>query len=154
MTTIHEVNTGAARDADRVRIQTADFSVAAEMAQIQTTSRRIGGIVTFLGTARDFSAGRAVEQIEFEHYSGMAETRLSEIRRQAMADFDILDVTIIHRTGRILPGENIVLIVVAAPHRKAAFAACEWCIDTLKQTAPIWKRETTPDGLVWVEPHA
>jgi len=153
VTTIRETNPDVVRDTGRVRIQTADFSVAEEIARLQATSLGIGGIVTFLGTARDFSAGRTVERIEFEHYPGMAEARLSEIRRQAMADFEIIDMTILHRTGRILPGENIVLIVVAAAHRKAAFAACEWCIDLLKRTVPIWKQETTPDGVVWVEPH-
>ena len=154
MTTICETTHDTARNAGRVRIQTADFNVAEEIAQLQATSRRIGGIVTFVGTARDFSSGRAVEQIDFEHYPGMAEARLLEIRAQGMTDFDIIDMTIIHRTGRILPGENIVLVVVAASHRKAAFAACEWCIDLLKRTTPIWKQETTPDGTVWVEPHA
>jgi len=154
VTTIPETTRDAVHGPCRVRIQTADFSVAEEIAQLQVTSRRIGCIVTFLGTARDFSAGRAIDQIDFEHYPGMAEARLSEIRQQAMANFDIIDMTILHRTGRILPGENIVLIVVAASHRKAAFAACEWGIDLLKRTVPIWKQETTPDGTVWVETHA
>jgi len=83
----------------------------------------------------------------------MAEKRLAEIRDQALKDYDIIEVTIIHRVGEISIGENIVLIVVGAEHRKDAFRACSWCIDELKRITPIWKKETTPEGIVWVEEH-
>lgn len=136
-----------------IRIQTEDFSVQEEMDRIAKVSQRIGGIVTFLGTARDFSRGKDINRIDFEHYPGMAEKKLNEIRKQALADFDLIEVSIIHRVGSIEIGENIVLIVVAAQHRKDAFKACSWCIDELKRITPIWKREETPGGEVWVVEH-
>ncbi len=136
-----------------VRIQEEDFSVEEEIERLKERSKRIGGIVTFLGTARDFSQGHDVQRIDFEHYPGMAEKKLNEIREKALADFNVLEVAIVHRVGRIEIGENIVLIVVAAEHRKDAFRACSWCIDELKRITPIWKKETTPQGDVWVAEH-
>jgi molybdopterin synthase catalytic subunit len=136
-----------------IRIQEADFSIEDEVNRIKERSKRIGGIVTFLGTARDFSKGKDIQRIDFEYYQGMAEKKLNEIRERALADYDILEVSIIHRVGRIEIGDNIVLIVVAAQHRKDAFRACEWCIDELKRITPIWKREETHEGEVWVVEH-
>ena len=138
---------------DRIRVQTEDFSVEEETNKVKNSSKRIGGIVTFLGTARDFSKGRDIHKIDFEHYPGMAQKRLAEIREQALKDYDIIEVSIIHRVGEIPIGDNIVLIVVGAEHRKDAFRACSWCIDELKRITPIWKKETTPQGEVWVEEH-
>jgi len=138
---------------ERVRIQEEDFSVEEETRKIKESSKRVGGVVSFLGTARDFSKGRDINKIDFEYYPGMAEKKLSEIREQALRDYDIIDLSIIHRVGPIQIGENIVLIVVGAEHRKDAFRACSWCIDELKRITPIWKKETTPQGEVWVEEH-
>lgn len=136
-----------------IRIQVEDFSIEEEVNRIKERSPRIGGIVTFLGTARDFSKGKDIQRIDFEYYQGMAEKKLNEIRERALADYDIIEVSIIHRVGRIEIGDNIVLIVVAAQHRKDAFKACEWCIDELKRITPIWKREETSQGEVWVVEH-
>ena len=136
-----------------IRIQEADFSIEEEVNRIKERSKRIGGIVTFLGTARDFSKGKDIQRIDFEYYQGMAERKLNEIRERALADYDIIEVSIIHRVGRIEIGDNIVLVVVAAQHRKDAFKACEWCIDELKRITPIWKREETHEGEVWVVEH-
>lgn len=138
---------------DYIRVQTEDFSVEDETIKLRDTSKRIGGIVTFLGTARDFSKGQEINKMDFEHYPGMAEKRLGEIRDQALKDYDIIEVTIIHRVGEIAVGDNIVLIIVGAEHRQDAFRACSWCIDELKRITPIWKKETTPTGIVWVEEH-
>lgn len=138
---------------ERIRIQEEDFSVEEETIKVREASRRIGGIVSFLGTARDFSKGQEIHKIDFEHYPGMAEKKLAEIREQALKDFDIIEVSIIHRVGERSIGENIVLIVVGAEHRQDAFRACSWCIDELKRITPIWKKETTPKGVVWVEEH-
>jgi len=138
---------------DYIRIQTKDFSVEDETIKLRDTSKRIGGIVSFLGTARDFSKGQEITKMDFEHYPGMAEKRLGEIRDQALKDYDIIEVTLIHRVGEIAVGENIVLIIVGAEHRQDAFRACSWCIDELKRITPIWKKETTPKGIVWVEEH-
>lgn len=136
-----------------VRVQPEPFSSDAEVERIKRTSPSIGGIVTFIGTTRDISRGASVAKLEFEHYPGMAEKKLSEIRERAIRDFDLIDATIIHRVGTLPVGENIVLIVTAAEHRDESFRACRFCIDELKRITPIWKKETTPDGVVWVEEH-
>ena len=136
-----------------VRVQRENFSVEEEMNRVRARSKRIGGVVTFLGTARDFSQGRDVSSITFEHYEGMAQKTLRDIRERALQDFEVIEVLILHRHGEIAIGENIVLIVVGAEHRADAFKACKWCIDELKQISPIWKREQTPEGDVWVEQH-
>jgi len=140
-------------DALFVRVQREDFSVDAEINRVRGRSKRIGGISIFLGTARDRSRGRDVDSITFEHYEGMAQKKLREIRERALKDFDIIEVAILHRYGEIGIGENIVLIVVGAEHRAEAFRACKWAIDELKQITPIWKLEHTPEGEVWVEEH-
>jgi molybdopterin synthase catalytic subunit/molybdopterin converting factor small subunit len=140
-------------DARFVRVQQEDFSVDAEINLVRGRSKRIGGISIFLGTARDRSKGRDVVSITFEHYEGMAQRKLREIRERAMKDFDIIEVAILHRYGEIRIGDNIVLIVVGAEHRSEAFRACQWAIDELKRITPIWKLEYTPEGEVWVEEH-
>ena len=139
--------------AQLVRVQREDFSVDTEINRVRACSKRIGGISIFLGTARDRSKGREVDSMTFEHYEGMAQTKLREIREQALKDFDIIEVAILHRYGEIGIGENIVLIVVGAEHRADAFRACEWAIAELKRITPIWKLEHTPEGEVWVEEH-
>ena len=136
-----------------VRVQREDFSVDAEINRVRGRSKRIGGISIFLGTARDRSKGRDVDSITFEHYEGMAQKKLREIRERALKDFDIIELLILHRYGEISIGENIVLIVAGAEHRAEAFRACTWAIDELKQITPIWKLEHTPKGEVWVEEH-
>ena len=139
--------------AGQVRIQRESFSLDREVELLKQSSSTIGGIVTFLGTTRDLSRGKAVSKLEFEHYPGMAEKKLSGIRERAIREYGVIDVTIIHRVGTIPVGENIVLIAVASAHRDEAFRACRFCIDELKRVTPIWKKETTPDGEVWVDEH-
>ena len=134
-----------------VRIQQEDFVVTDEIEAIKKASRNIGGIVTFLGTGRELSKGENISQLNFEHYPKMAEKKLEEIRIKAIKDYGIIEMTIIHRIGEIDISENIVLIVAASAHRKEAFKACEWAISELKRTTPIWKRETTSSGEVWVQ---
>jgi molybdopterin synthase catalytic subunit len=136
-----------------VRVQRENFSIDREIDRVKSRSKRIGGIATFLGIARDRSKGRDVDSITFEHYEGMAEKKLREIRERGLKDFDILELLIIHRYGEITIGENIVLIIAGAEHRAEAFRACEWAISELKQITPIWKLEHTPEGEVWVEEH-
>jgi len=138
---------------DSIRIQQDDFSIEAEVNALRANSKRIGGIATFLGCARDFSEGRNVFSIEFEQYAGMAEKALFALRDEALVRFDIIEARIIHRVTTVHAGDQIVLIVVGAEHRKAAFEACEWLIDELKKRVPIWKKETTPDGKSWVTEH-
>jgi molybdopterin synthase catalytic subunit len=130
----------------KIRIQKEDFVVSDEIEAIKKVSPNIGGIVTFLGTGREQSKGETISELNFEHYPQMAEKKLEEIRQQAIVDYKIIDMSIIHRIG-----ENIVLIVAAGEHRKEAFLACEWAIAELKRITPIWKRETTTNGEVWVQ---
>lgn len=137
-----------------VRIQEEDFSVDREIKKVKSVSKRIGGIVTFLGTARDFSKGKEIKKLVFEHYSDMAIEKMEELRESALEKFDVIEVSLVHRTGEIEVGENIVLIIVAAEHRKDAFSACIWLIDELKKVVPIWKKEITAEGEIWVEERA
>ena len=134
-----------------VRIQHENFVVTDEIEAIKKVSRNIGGITTFLGTGRELSKGENISKLDFEHYPKMAEKKLEEIRIQAIKDYGIIEMIIVHRIGEIDIGENIVLIVAAGEHRKETFKACEWAIAELKRTTPIWKRETTSTGKVWVQ---
>lgn len=112
-----------------------------------------GGIVTFTGTVRDSTKDRRVRYLEFEAYEKMAVSEMRKICEAALQKFDIRAVSMHHRTGMLQIGEIAVVISVAAPHRKAAFVACEYAIDTLKETVPIWKKEVFQDGEIWVSAH-
>lgn len=136
-----------------VRVQRGPFSIDEEVTGLKKSSTSIGAVVTFLGTTRDISRGKGVSKLDFEHYPGMAEKKLGEIRERALREYGVIDVTIIHRVGTLPVGEDIVLIAVAAGHRDEAFKACRFCIDELKRITPIWKLETTSEGEVWVEEH-
>ena len=133
------------------RIQEADFSLDEEVARVKQSSKRIGGIAVFLGTAREFSKDHEVRKLSLEQYAGMAEKKIREIREAALKRFPIIEVSMIHRIGELSVGDNIVLIIVGAEHRSQAFEACRWCIDELKRTVPLWKKEVTPGGEIWVE---
>ncbi|MBX3581549.1 MAG: molybdenum cofactor biosynthesis protein MoaE [Rhizobiaceae bacterium] len=127
-----------------VRIQAHDFDVAAEIASLQQGRRDIGAIVTFSGICRDESG--ALEALEIEHYPGMAEAEIGRIAAQATERWPIEALVAIHRHGMIRPGENIVLVVAASRHRRAAFEAAEFLMDYLKSRAPFWKKEYRRDG--------
>lgn len=136
-----------------VRIQEADFSQDEEIKALKAGSKRMGGIATFLGCARDFSEGRDVSEISFDAYGPMALSEMNRLRSEAIAQFGLLDARIVHRIGTVQGGENIVFIAAGAEHRAAALDACRWMIDELKQRVPIWKKEITPQGEAWVTPH-
>jgi molybdopterin synthase catalytic subunit len=138
---------------DRTRIQREPFDVGAELARVKAASLRIGGVVLFVGAVRDFSQGHGVTKILFEHFPGMAEAKLAELREAAIGRFGLIDLVIVHRSGELAPGDDIVLVAAAAEHRAAAFDGCSWCIDELKRSVPIWKKEHAPDGAVWLEAH-
>ena len=138
---------------ESVRIQLADFSVEQELLTLRASSKRMGGIATFIGCARDFSEGREVSEISFEAYGNMALAAMQELRLEAIAKFALLEARIVHRIGSIAAGEQIVLIATGAEHRAPALQACEWLIDELKQRVPIWKKECTPQGDAWVTNH-
>ena len=116
-------------------------------------SPQAGGIDVFIGTVRDSTRGKKVVQLEFEAYEPMAISEMNKLAIQAMEKFPLQNVVIHHRTGLLSVGEIPVIIAVAAAHRAAAFDACRFLIDTLKQTVPIWKKEVFEDGEVWVAAH-
>lgn len=138
---------------EAVRIQTEDFSQDEEIAALKAGSKRMGGIATFLGCARDFSEGREVSEISFDAYGSMAMSEMNKLRSEAIAKFSLLEARIVHRIGTVKGGDNIVFIAAGAEHRAAAFEACRWMIDELKQRVPIWKKEITPQGDSWVTQH-
>ena len=109
-----------------------------------------GGVVTFLGTTRDQTAGRRVLYLEYEAYQEMAEKMLSRITEEIRERWGVGDVSIAHRFGRLEIGEVSLVIAVASPHRDEAFAACQYAVDRIKQNVPIWKKEVFEDGEVWV----
>jgi molybdopterin synthase catalytic subunit len=138
---------------DAVRIQREDFSQDEEIGALRAASKRIGGIATFTGCARDFSEGREVTQISFDAYGSMALAEMNRLRDEAIARFGLLDARIVHRVGVVGAGEQIVFIAAGAEHRAPALQACHWLIDELKRRVPIWKKEITPQGDAWVTPH-
>lgn len=109
-----------------------------------------GGVVSFVGAVRDSTRGRRVVRLEYEAYPQMAESEIAAIVRLAKERFGEVEIDVVHRIGTLLPGEVAVVIVARAPHRGAAFDACRFAIDTLKQTVPIWKKEVYEDGEVWI----
>lgn len=131
-----------------VRVQEADFDPGAAIAALAAGRQDIGGIATFVGLVRGGPGD--VAAMTLEHYPGMTERQLAAIEDEARRRFAVDDVLIIHRFGRLLPGDRIVFVGVAAAHRAAAFAACEFLIDWLKTRAPFWKREEGPAGEHWV----
>ncbi|XLZ70829.1 molybdopterin synthase catalytic subunit MoaE [Massilia sp. SR12] len=134
-----------------VRIQTEDFDLSQEMAQLRAGKARVGAIVSFVGTVRDLNEGAAVAEMELEHYPGMTEQAIQAIIEQAKARWPIFGALVIHRVGPLKPMDQIVLVAVTSPHRGEAFAACEFIIDYLKTEAPFWKKEQTPEGARWVD---
>ena len=138
---------------DAVRIQLEDFSQDEEIAALRASSKRMGGIATFIGCARDFSEGREVTQISFDAYGSMAVGEMNKLRDEATKKFALLGVRIVHRVGVVGAGEQRVFVASGAEHRAPALLACQWLIDELKQRVPIWKKEITPQGEAWLTPH-
>ncbi|TIQ34427.1 MAG: molybdenum cofactor biosynthesis protein MoaE [Mesorhizobium sp.] len=134
-----------------IRVQREDFDVAAEIATLTKGRADIGAVVTFSGLCRD-EAG-ALAALELEHYPGMAEAEIGRIAAEAIERWPLQGLTVIHRHGKIAPGENIVLVVAASAHRQAAFEAANFLMDYLKSRAPFWKKEHRADGSEggWVE---
>ncbi|HEV7982235.1 MAG TPA: molybdenum cofactor biosynthesis protein MoaE [Xanthobacteraceae bacterium] len=133
-----------------VRLQSEDFEAGAEARRLTAGPTDIGAIVTFTGICRGAEAGAPVAAMTLEHYPGMAEAEIARHVEEAQARWPLLGVTVIHRYGRMVPGDNIVLVVTAASHRGDAFAAAEFLMDYLKTRAPFWKQEERPQGAAWV----
>ena len=134
-----------------IRIQEADFDIAREIAALTQQRNDIGAVVSFSGICRDNEDGASIAALTLEHYQGMAEAEIARHADEALSRWPLQGLTIIHRFGRIPPGENIVLVVTASAHREAAFEAAEFLMDYLKTSAPFWKREESKKGTSWVE---
>ena len=133
-----------------IRVQQQPFDAGAELAALKAGRTAIGGTVMFLGSVRDMSEGGDVRAMTLEHYPGMTEKALADIEADALARWPIDASLIIHRYGRLEPGEDIVLVITASAHREAAFEACHFLIDWLKTKAPFWKLEEGSAGESWV----
>jgi molybdopterin synthase catalytic subunit len=131
-----------------IRVQAEDFDTAREIASLSAGRTDIGAVVSFSGLCR---ADDDLAALTLEHYPGMAEAEIKRHADEALARWPLQGLTIIHRHGRIIPGENIVLVVTASSHRQAAFEAAEFLMDYLKTNAPFWKREEKAEGASWVE---
>ncbi len=137
-----------------IRLQAEAFDVGAEVEKLTRGRTDIGAVVTFTGICRADEAGEPIAALTLEHYPGMAEAEIARHVEEANARWPLLGVTVIHRHGRIAPGENIVLVVTASSHREAAFAAAAFLMDYLKTRAPFWKQVEQASGRIWVEAKA
>ena len=135
-----------------IRIQSADFDIAAEIAALTKGNTDIGAVVSFSGICRGGEGDKAIAAMTLEHYPGMAEAEIGRHVSEAIARWPLTGVTVIHRFGRVVPGDNIVLVLTASVHREAAFQSAEFLMDYLKTNAPFWKSEQrTDDNTVWVD---
>jgi molybdopterin synthase catalytic subunit len=133
-----------------IRVQEEPFDSGLELQKLKAGRHNIGGTVVFVGTVRDVSDGSNIRAMTLEYYPGMTEKALAEIEEEACRRWPLDASLIVHRYGRMEPGEDIVLVITASAHREAAFAACHFLIDWLKTRAPFWKLEESPEGAGWV----
>ena len=138
-----------------IRVQREDFDIGAEIEALTGGNCEVGAVASFVGVTRaDAGAGAPITAMTLEHYPAMTERQLADIEAEACRRWDLTASLIVHRYGRLEPGERIVLVVTAAPHRRAALDACAFLIDWLKTKAPFWKREETEAGPRWVAARA
>jgi molybdopterin synthase catalytic subunit len=137
-----------------IRVQREDFDVGAELEALSHGKTAIGGITSFVGLVRDIAGGQPITAMTLEHYPDMTKRELQAIADEARGRWPLDAVLIIHRFGRLAPGERIVLVATASAHREAAFQSCHFLIDWLKTKAPFWKLEETPAGARWVDAQA
>jgi molybdopterin synthase catalytic subunit len=134
-----------------IRIQQADFDIAQEISALTKGRTDIGAVVSFSGICRGSEKGEPIAALTLEHYPEMAEAEIARHAETAMSRWPLTGLTVIHRVGRITPGENIVLVLTASKHRQAAFQAAEFLMDYLKANAPFWKREESATGTSWID---
>ncbi len=132
-----------------IRVQREDFDPGVELERLSAGNTAVGGVASFIGLVRDMGGGGGA--MTLEHYPEMTEKKLAEIEAEAQARWPLDACLIIHRYGRLEPGDRIVMVATASAHRSAALAACEFLIDWLKTKAPFWKLEETEAGARWVE---
>jgi molybdopterin synthase catalytic subunit len=145
---------GAAMTSATIRLQREPFDVAAEVAALRRGRTDIGAVVTFTGICRGEENGQPIAALTLEHYPEMAEPEIARQVEAASARWSLLGLTVIHRFGRIAPGEDIVLVAAASSHRQDAFAAAEFLMDYLKTRAPFWKEVEQSGRKIWVEAKA
>jgi len=133
-----------------VRLQREDFDVAAETRRLTAGRTDVGAVVTFTGICRAGPEGERISAMTLDHYPAMAQAELERIEAQARERWPLQGALIIHRHGRLVPGENIVLVITLSAHRQAAFEAAEFLMDYLKNRAPFWKKEEREQGSSWV----
>jgi molybdopterin synthase catalytic subunit len=138
----------------RVRITQQVFDPGAEISAFSAGRQDAGALANFVGYCRDMTAGRAVGELTIEQYPGFTEREIGRLANDVSARLGTLDLLVVHRVGVIRPGEAIVLVAALAAHRAAAFDAVRLLMDYLKTDAPLWKKETGPDGPRWIEPYA
>ena len=134
-----------------IKVQQEDFDIGAEVNRLTEGNYRVGGLACFVGLVRDITGKDQVETMTLEHYPGMTERQLGKIEAEARERWDLLDVLIIHRFGKLAPGDRIVLVAATSAHRQDSLESCQFLIDWLKTKAPFWKLETTNSGERWVE---
>lgn len=137
-----------------IRVQRDDFDIGAELSALTAGNYAVGGLAVFVGLVRDLAGETPISAMTLEHYPGMTEKMLARIEQQALQRWPLQASLIIHRYGRLEPGDRIVLVATASAHRQAAFEACQFLIDWLKTEAPFWKLEDTGEGEKWVEARA
>lgn len=136
---------------ERVSIQTGDFDLSTEVAQLRLQDKRVGAVCSFIGTVRERNDGQNIQTMELEHYPGMTEKSIEAMIDEAFKRFDLYAARVIHRVGLLQPLDQIVLVAVTSAHRGESFQACEFLMDYLKTQAPFWKKEQTPEGARWVD---
>lgn len=134
-----------------IRVQSEDFDLGVELKTLTEGNKAIGGLCSFVGLVRDMADNENISAMTLEHYPGMTEKALTKIEAEANERWDLDGTLIIHRYGRLEPGDQIVLVAAASAHREAAFEACHFLIDWLKTKAPFWKLEDTQSGGKWVD---
>ena len=137
-----------------IRVQSEDFDIGRELAALTDGDLGVGGLCSFVGQVRDMAGDAPIGAMTLEHYPGMTEKALAEIEAEAQSRWPLNATLIVHRYGRLEPGDRIVLVAAASAHREAAFEACHFLIDWLKTKAPFWKLEDTSDGGQWVDARA
>jgi molybdopterin synthase catalytic subunit len=137
-----------------IKVQREDFDVGREIAALSDGNHAVGGLAVFIGLVRDMAGDEPVGAMTLEHYPGMTEKMLAQIEAEACERWPLEASLVVHRYGRLEPGDRIVMVAAASAHRQAALEACQFLIDWLKTKAPFWKLEEGPDGAAWVEARA
>lgn len=134
-----------------VSVQLQDFDVSAELRRLRDQSAQVGAVASFVGVVRDINDSQTVSVLELEHYPGMTEQSIADIIIMAGERWQLVGARVIHRVGKLLPTDQIVLVAVTSRHRGEAFTACEFIMDYLKTRAPFWKKEQTEEGARWLD---